>query len=71
MCYQESPNTDNHEKIKEFINDILTWKHYNAMLYPDDVLNMLLERKILHKYEMDAIVSNYTPQHWKLPEESI
>lgn len=56
-----------------FIKMICIWKEKNQMLYPDDVLNMLIENGLTSKYEIDILLSNLDKDSdlLKLPKKYI
>ena len=52
--YYTPPN----ENIVKLVTQLLAWKRQNLMLYPNDVLNMLIDCEFLNKYEMQNIIDD-------------
>lgn len=48
----------NLENITSLAKEIAMWRKYNQTLIPEDVLNMMIDKKLLTKREMKDIVDN-------------
>lgn len=60
------------DKINNFVSTILLWKQHNEMLYPDDVLNMLIQYEIVSQYQVKYMIDNQKNKgEFKLPKKYI
>ena len=65
--YYSGPSTN----VVDLVAEILTWRLNNSILYPNDVLNMLVDHSFVTKYDIDRITENYKPKQLKLPTQHI
>jgi hypothetical protein len=46
------------EKVVKLVTQLLAWKRQNLMLYPNDVLNMLIDNDLITKYDIQNIIDD-------------
>lgn len=46
------------EKVVKLVTQLLAWKRQNLMLYPNDVLNMLIDNGLITKYDIQNIIDD-------------
>jgi len=58
MCYPEYEDyyVKTAEEVKTFTEKIIAWKNNKQLLFPDDVLNMLIDCKLINEYEVKEII---------------
>lgn len=52
--YYQAPD----EKVVKLVTQLLAWKKYNLLLYPNDVLNMLIDNGLITKYDIQNIIDD-------------
>lgn len=44
------------EDIQKFIKQIIIWKKYKQLLYPDDVLNMMIDCNLIKYIDLEELI---------------
>jgi DNA-directed RNA polymerase subunit F len=73
MIYEGSNYTSTNEKLKKLIEQIVYWKRKNYIMYPNDILNYLIEYDLISISEAKELIDEYskTPLDIHLPREYI
>lgn len=68
-----STTTSSSPQALEMMKQIVAWKARNFTMYPDDVLNLLIEHGLVHTYQVNSQITQQkqSPVDVKLPTSYI